>query len=223
MGKAVVVDEERTINQMVAFIAAEAREKEIEIDQQAQEEHDIEKQRLVDIGKKELLADFESKMRDLEIEKRVTHSKCVRECKLTLAKGNENVLKAIKDILCLKCKELKRDVNLYRRNLAAFIEEAARSVRYDSEVVCLAEDAQIVEEIINEKNDYFREQNVYNYKTNAPITLHLCRTENLTDEKLGGVVLRAKEGKIVCDNSIIHRALICIEDQLPTLRQMLLE
>ena len=223
MKKSVVVDEERTIRQMVAFIQAEAREKEIEIDQQAQEEQDIEKQRLVDLGKRELLADFESKIRDLEIEKRVVRSKCMRDCNFGIEKEKAEVLSTIRDLLFDRCRDIRKDTAFYRKNLLAFIREAVDSVRHDAEVICLSEEVPLVEDLIKETNDRLEEENVYNDGSTRHIRLSLCTTENLPEEKLGGVVLRALNGKITCDNSTFHRALICIEDHLPMLRKMLFE
>mmetsp|Transcript_24083 Transcript_24083/g.37515 ORF Transcript_24083/g.37515 Transcript_24083/m.37515 type:complete len:219 (-) Transcript_24083:26-682(-) len=216
MKKPGLIDEERTINNMVAFIAAEAREKELEIDQQALEEHDIEKQRLIERGKKKMLVEFESKMANLEISKRVSKSHCTKQCQLELVREKHKVIDSIKDLLRQKSEEVRNNTEAYRRNLTFFIEQAIKSVLHDAEIVCLREDVDLVEDLISEFNKHPE-----NYNTEKPIHLRLSTDRFLEPESLGGIIMRAKDGKIQCDNTVRHRIDVAIDNRLPEIREIL--
>ncbi|KNH08184.1 ATP synthase [Perkinsela sp. CCAP 1560/4] len=206
---------------MVAFIGAEAREKELEIDQQALEEHDIEKQRLVEKGKKKMLAEFESKLASLEIDKRVSRSNCLMRCQHELVKERHDLIDSIRTQLHARCLAMKSDAKLYRRNLKHFIEEAAKAVCYDAIIICLQEDLAVVQELATELQQKFVDNQVFSNKSTNPMKLHVCTDDHLDEDSLGGVILKAQDGKIVCDNTLRHRAEICIADKLPEIRTML--
>jgi len=200
-------DEDKSIRNMIAFIEGEAKEKQAEIEQQAQEEYDIEKQQLVEKAKANLRSEYERKKKNLDIERRVTHANLLKEQRMRVLREREKITEALKDRVKSKAQSIVRNEAVYKAVLQKLIVQSINSIQCDVEITCRKADAALVQSVIPACNSKFK--------------MAVSPTNYLDDNVWGGVVLTGNSGKIRCNNTLLHRARHCFDEQLPTIRYLM--
>ncbi|RLN82597.1 hypothetical protein BBJ28_00003777 [Nothophytophthora sp. Chile5] len=216
-------DADRQIKQMVNFILQEAQEKANEI--RIKHDFNLEKQMLVHNAKIKIQDEYTRKEKEREINKRIARSAEIGASRRKKMIARDELLKTlIADGQAQlrnyttddnKNKVLLRDL-MVQGLIKLFEPEVVMSVR--------AKDVRLVESVLKEATDKYiavvkKEANVDVSK--VKVTLNKVEEGMLPASKAGGVTLYAKQGKIVCDNTLDTRLDQVYYDLKPTVRKML--
>nr|CCA23878.1 Vtype proton ATPase subunit E putative [Albugo laibachii Nc14] len=218
-------DADRQIKQMVNFILQEAREKANEIRIKTEHDFNLEKQMLVHNAKLKIQEEYARKEKEREINKRIARSaeigasrrkKMVARDELlkTLIKDGENILRGVRS-----------DESRYKSILKDLIVQGLIKL-YEPEIVLAvrAKDVQPTEQILKEAIEKYisimrQEANLDVSK--VKVTINKVNEGMVSEDRPGGVILYAKQGKIVCDNTLDTRLDQVYYDLKPTVRKML--
>jgi len=217
-------DVQKQLKHMVSFILKEANEKADEIKVKAEEEFNIERQRLLLAEKAKLVKDFEKKEKQLEVNKKIAYSNELNQARLRTLKSRED---AVNRILHDAFKQLSTisQSPTYKDLLVVLIIQAAIKLNEPSALVlCRQIDVQLVQEAIP------KAINQYTKLTNRQIKLDIDTKNFLPPPRVegsdapscaGGILLATNEGKIICSNTLEQRLGTAHEQLLPTCRTML--
>jgi len=118
----------------------------------------------------------------------------------------------------------QKDRKAYTDLLKKMIVQAMiKLMEKDIQVRVRKDDIPIVEPIIAECAQIFKDVIKKETSVDFPINLVLDKTNVLNDQlvKIGGVVLAAHKGKILCTNTIDTRLDLCFQDSIPDIRRIL--
>ncbi|CAI5740869.1 unnamed protein product [Hyaloperonospora brassicae] len=218
-------DADRQIKQMVNFILQEAHEKANEIRIKTEHDFNLEKQLLVHNAKLKIQEEYKRKEKEREVNKRIARSAEIGASRRQKMIARDELLKTLivegQDQLKGyttsddKNKELLREL-IVQGLIKLFETEVVVAVRtkdvHAAETVLQDATAKYIDIVEKEAN-----QDVSNVK----VTLNKAADGMVSDAKAGGVVLYAKQGKIVCDNTLDTRLNQVYYDLKPTVRKML--
>ncbi|RLN58862.1 hypothetical protein BBJ29_005598 [Phytophthora kernoviae] len=218
-------DADRQIKQMVNFILQEAQEKANEIRIKTEHDFNLEKQMLVHNAKIKIQEEYTRKEKEREVNKRIARSAEIGASRRQKMIARDELLKTLivdgqsqlKNYTTNddKNKVLLRDL-IVQGLIKLFEPEVVIAVR--------AKDVRLADAVIKEATDKYiatvkKEANVDVSK--VKVTLNKAAEGMLPDSKAGGLVLYAKQGKIVCDNTLDIRLDQVYYDLKPTVRKML--
>ena len=215
---------EKQLSNMISFIHAEAKEKAKEINVRAEEEFNIEKTSLVQEGKKRVNEEFEQKFKQIDVQRKITYSNQLNQCRLAVLKSRDQSIQNILLEAQGRLTALSSDQQAYKTLLKQLILQALMKLREDKvTVVCRAEDDELVTAAIPDAVNEYRE------RTGVSATLVVEKRHRLAPGPgkgkgptcAGGVVLAAKEGKILCNNTLEQRLSLASEGLLPEIRGIL--
>jgi len=215
---------EKQLSNMISFIHAEAKEKAKEINVRAEEEFNIEKTSLVQEGKKRVNEEFEQKFKQIDVQRKITYSNQLNQCRIAVLKARDQSIQSILLDAQSRLVALSSNPQHYKTLLTQLIVQALMKLREDRvTVVCRAEDDDIVTAAIP---DAVRD---YQQRTGVTATLIVEKRHRLAPGPgkakgascAGGIVLAAKEGKILCNNTLEQRLSLASEGLLPEIRAIL--
>jgi len=211
---------------MVSFIKKEADEKASEIRVKADEEFTLEKARLFQTQKQKIIQEFERKMKQVVVQKKITHSNELAKARLELLKRRETGVQTIFDKAKIRLDDISHTPE-YKALVVELIIQAVHKLHNESvvEVVCREEDLQLVKEaapLAKEKWEKLKkspleittstEQFLPPSPKNAGKALQNCS---------GGVIVTAQKGRIVCNNTLDVRLQTAYEQAVPEIRKKL--
>lgn len=209
------MSEDRQIQSMIDFIEREAQEKAEELDAAAQEEYDVEKMRLVEAEKAKIRANLEKKKKQAEVERRVTRANHAKAQRLRVMEERATILEQLNGIIKNKIMSLVGDSTKYRQLLLDLVRQSLAAIQDDAVISCRKQDEAVLSKALKELEQWYLAQ------TGKTSSLSLSK-EYLDDgESWGGVVLRSRDGRIVCNNTLSYRAHHCFAEQTPTVRYFL--
>ena len=226
------------IQQMKSFILKEAEEKRDELLAKAEEECEIEKQRLIRQEKKKIREDFERKEKQAEVQKRIAFSHEYNAARLTALKAQDECTQALVAKAKARLEEYVADEGKYSALLKDLIAQAMLVID-EAEVIvaCREKDVALVKKVLpdalNEYKTRFSQKKTAADDENDPefkaavkakldkVKLSVDEKNFLPDSTGGGVVLRAFNGRIMCSNTIESRLAIATEGRLPDIRRIL--
>jgi len=209
---------ENNIQNMVGFIRAEAAEKKTEIERDADEQFNIEKQRIVENEKKKLKAEFEKREKQLETEKRIRASNLQKEQRLKVDREREKLL----DGLLADCKtQLTQfvDSGSYADCLANLIAESAKGLDLGSAAVtikCKKDQKGKVKDAANAA------KGIYKKATGADLQATIS-DDFLPDDVIGGVVVSGANGRVSSNNTFTARLENIQDERMPYIRDVLFD
>jgi len=215
---------EKQLSNMISFIHAEAKEKAKEINVRAEEEFNIEKTSLVQEGKKRVNEEFEQKFKQIDVQRKITYSNQLNQCRLAVLKSRDQAIQNILLDAQSRLVNLSADQGRYQQLLTQLILQALTKLREDKvTVICRAEDDAIVTAAIPAA------VNAYKQRTGTEAVLVVEKRHRLAPGPgkargptcSGGVVLAAKDGKIICNNTFEQRLSLASEGLLPEIRGLL--
>ncbi|CAO3595393.1 unnamed protein product [Absidia cylindrospora] len=203
------------MKKMVAFIKQEALEKAREIKVKADEEFNIEKAKIVRQESLNIEAVFERKIKQAEVQKRISQSNHINKARLRTLQQREQVLDQLFEETRTRTHALSSKDSSYAELLNKLVLQGAYTLMESVVVVrCRQQDADKVEEAAR----YAKEQFEQTLKMPLDITIG---DDYLPSSNAGGVILTGLKGKIVVDNTLEARLEIVKEDMLPQLRVIL--
>lgn len=210
------------IQQMVSFILQEANEKVNEIRVKTDHDYNLEIQMLTRTGKLKVDAEYEQKERDREIQQRIEQSTRITRARVAKMEARQELI----DELTADCiarvneapkqKGFKKTLkSLLVQGLVALVDET------ESQVCCRKEEQGMMQGLITEAVAEYKK------KTGKDMTCTLNTTIVIPSNPMPGtpsgpgVVVIARDGGIVCDNTLNSRLTQAFEEQLPEIRRRL--
>jgi V-type H+-transporting ATPase subunit E len=218
-------DADRQIKQMVNFILQEAQEKANEIRIKTEHDFNLEKQMLVHNAKIKIQEEYARKEKEREVNKRIARSAEIGASRRKKMVARDELLKTLIVDGQGLLKTLTTDESKYKALLRDLIVQGLiKLVESDVVVAVRAKDVRLAESVMKDAVDKYvaimkKEANMDVSK--AKVTLNKSEDGMLAAAKSGGVILYAKQGKIVCDNTLDTRLDTVYYDLKPTVRKML--
>ncbi|KAJ0398836.1 hypothetical protein ATCC90586_001363 [Pythium insidiosum] len=218
-------DADRQIKQMVNFILQEAQEKANEIRIKTEHDFNLEKQMLVHNAKLKIQEEYIRKEKEREVNKRIARSAEIGASRRKKMIARDELLKTLIVDGQQACRNAVTDQNKYKALLRDLIVQGLiKQFETDVIVAVRQQDVQLAESVLKEAVDKYvaimkKEANLDVSKTKVTINRHA--EGMLPASKAGGVVLYAKQGKIVCDNTLDTRLDQVYYDLKPQVRKAL--
>jgi len=213
-------DSKRRIQQMINFIIQEASEKSEEIKQKAKEEYQIEQGKLINPERIRLNQEYDRKIKELEIKRKIEFSTQVNKARLQVLRKREELMNGVNDKTFLRLAEIKKDQKKYQQLLKDLIVQGL--IRIDEtqiEVSVVKEDYELVKNILDDAVKTYKDtwkKQVGEDRHKLEVTLQ--QKTFLSADSVGGIVLKARQGKIILDNTLSSRLNVSTEALLPILR-----
>ncbi|CEL98593.1 unnamed protein product [Vitrella brassicaformis CCMP3155] len=219
---------QRQIEQMIKFIEQEAYEKAQEIVVKAEEEFNIQKGKTVQLEKKRIIEDYDKKLKQLEVDKKIKSSKALGAARMKVmdarAKIMDNLNKEVEDVLA----SISKNKDSYAPLLSSLIVQGLYRLLEDTVMIrCRKED----EAVIKSHQVLEKAAEQYTAKVGKKVNLTLDSKTYLPPAPTGGpiegktcaggVLLLTHGGKIVVDNTLDARLKLVVEDCKPAIRKML--
>jgi len=218
--------QEKRLANMVAFINKEAQDKASEIELKAQEDCDVETAKIVQSQKQKISQEFDRKEKQVLVNKKIARSNETSQSRLQLLKARETGVQKIFNAAREKLNDISARSN-YKDLIVSLILQALRKIEEtDVEVRCREEDNRIVQEAIPIAASEFEKI------TNIKVTLKLDTKhplppspKNAAPKALntcaGGIVLSARGGRILCNNTLDARLQNAFDIATPKIRNIL--
>ncbi|ORX58140.1 vacuolar ATP synthase subunit E [Hesseltinella vesiculosa] len=199
------------MKKMVAFIKQEALEKAREIKVKADEEFNIEKAKIVRQESLNIEAVFERKIKQAEVQKRISQSNHVNKARLRTLEEREKVLNDLFETANGRIHTLAKSDSYAQLLKQLVLQGAYTLMETDVAVRCRQSDL----DLVKVATEYASEE--YN-KTFGKTLSFTVSEDYLPAASAGGIILSGVQGKIVVDNTLEARLDIVKEQMLPQLK-----
>lgn len=211
---------DRRIKQMVAFIRQEARDKAEEIQVRATEECNVEVMKMTDKEKTTMREEFGQRMKRVEIESKIQRQKLLDQFRMELLKSEDNKKNELRKMVVNRFAKVTADKGKYKTFLKEAMIQAFLLIwdEAEVEVTCRKEDAGVVKSLMKPALEEVKSR----AKRECKEELKMVAT--FGDKPLncsGGVMVTARGGKVVCDNTLDARLNIVMRTELPMVRRRL--
>lgn len=210
---------DRRIKQMVAFIRQEARDKAEEIQVRAKEECNVEVLKMVDREKSKMREYFKQQEKRIEIENKIGRQKVLDQYRMGLLKSRE---KKQEELETMFKEELKKatcggDYKSFLKN--SMIQAFIKIWDEDKVVVsCRKEDQATVKGLMKDALSEVKDRAMK--ETGQSLSMKAEFNDKPVD-CTGGVIVTARGGRIICDNTLDARMKICVRLNQPMIREKL--
>jgi len=223
-------DSDRQIAQMIAFIKQEAREKAEEIEQRTEAEFQAEKLNRIRALARSIREDVERKKKDKTISKKIEHSRRITEARTKKMRERDNIIKQVKNEILEKLVEVSK--NSHYSELIKFLIIQGLMTIAESHIIlqCRKEDLDFVGAQLDGAVKSYQEFVLKATGVSPKCEVEINKTEFLPPSPrkgvlglscCGGVVLSARNGTIVCRNTLDSRLDLCFESLVPQVRGLL--
>jgi V-type H+-transporting ATPase subunit E len=213
-------DTSSQIDQMKSFILNEAHEKAAEINQQAEEQANIEKFKLVEQGKDKVRATYVRKNKELETKVAIAKSTAINKSRLEKIKKRQEALGRIHESALEALKPKSSDKAFIQKLV---VQGLLMLLEDDVLVRCRAKDDAVVESCLGEAAKEYANviQNQTGAKKAVKLSLEKDSSKKLPADGLGGIVLSAQKDTITIDNTLEARLDLVMEQAKPKIRSLL--
>jgi len=222
-------DSEPKLAQIIAKNKQEAREKAEEIEQRVENEFQADKANRIKILSSTIREDMERKKKDKIVAKRIDHSRRITEARNKKMRERDLVVKKLKDEVLAKLVDVAKSPK-YPDLIKFLIVQGLMTITENRVIIqCRKEDLKIVQAQAEPAVKHY--QDLIKKETGI---LPKCIMEVNTQEYLppaptgkpgysccGGVVLSARNGTIVCRNTLDSRLDLCFDNLIPQVRGIL--
>ncbi|KAJ1966338.1 V-ATPase V1 sector subunit E [Dispira parvispora] len=203
------------MRKMVAFIKQEALEKAREIKVKADEEFNIEKAKLVRQESVNIENHFERKVKQVEVQKRITQSNMVNKARLKVLARHQEMLDELFEEAGNRLHQLSGNPH-YLEQLPKLILQGLYKLM-DSKVTMQCRKS----EVNDMKKAMVEAQKQFQASIGSEVEITLDEDHFLPDSCGGGVVLSSLHGRIRVNNTLKSRLELVSELMLPEIRVML--
>jgi len=216
-------DVDRQLSNMIQFIQKEARERAEELKDEAEQEFNKEKQKIIQENKKKINAEFERKKKQVEIRKKIAYSNELNQSRLTLLKAREDALQEVFTEACRRLHEVDKKPDYPHLIEKLIVQGLLKLKEPEISVICREVDNQVVESVLASA------ARTYEAKSKQKVKLVIDHAHRLAPPAsaraltscAGGVLLTAKEGRILCNNTLEQRLGLAYDNLLPEIRTTL--
>jgi len=213
-------DTERRIKQMVAFIRQEARDKAEEIEVRAKEECNVEVMKMTDREKAKMREEFKQREKRIEIENKITKQKVLDGYRMELLKAEDSKKTELKEMAQKRFAAVTKNSGKYKEFLKQAMIQAFLLI-WDEESVtvsCRKQDQSVVKSLMDEAMKEVKNRAQKECNTTLKMKANF---DNKPVKCSGGVIVSARGGKVVCDNTLDARLNIVMRTELPMVRERL--
>jgi len=221
---------DRQMIQMMAFIKQEAREKAEEIEQRTEAEFQIDKRNRLNVLSRSIKEEFERKKKEKSISKKIVQSQRVTESRVKRMRERDEVMKQLKLDVLEKLADVSKNPQYPELIKFLIIQGLMTIAETQVFLKCRKEDLNIVKNQVDVALKHYQD-----FMKNQTGIVPKCRIELNTSEFLppgprkgvlgvsccGGVSLSARNGTIVCSNTLESRLDLCFEHLVPQIRGIL--
>jgi len=213
-------DTERRIKQMVAFIRQEARDKAEEIEVRAKEECNVEVMKMTDREKAKMREEFKQREKRIEIENKITKQKVLDGYRMELLKAEDGKKSELKEMVEKRFASVTKNSGKYKEFLKQAMIQAFLLIWDEEEVSvsCRKQDQSIVKSLMQPAMDEVKSRAQKECNTSLKMKANF---NNKPVKCSGGVIVSARGGKVVCDNTLDARLNIVMRTELPMVRERL--
>jgi len=218
------------LNNMRNFILNEAEEKRNEIKAKTQEEFAIEKGNIKHTETEKLKAEFAERAKEKETERKIALSNHLNAARLRVLKSRDDIIGQVRDDARSQLVQISNGEG-YRELLQKLIVQACLKMRENELLVrCREVDQALVKSVLEPAASEYKK--LTNSNVNLRIdTAHFLAPPPTKDTDLslterycsGGIVLSAKEGRILCNNTLDQRLNLSFDAKIPELRRLLFQ
>ncbi|CAG8707609.1 11373_t:CDS:2 [Rhizophagus irregularis] len=195
------------MKKMVAFINQEAIEKAREIKVKA---------KLVRQESNNIEATFQRKIKQAEIQKKITQSNMINKTRLKVLQVRQQMLEEVFNETVSQLNKVSQDEVKYRDLLKNLILQGLYQLM-DDQVKAIVRKCD--KELAN--NAIQAAAKIYKESTKRNINVELDKENNLPDDCAGGVILTSHFGRIRINNTLEERLTLAQEELLPEIRVLL--
>ncbi|XP_047125778.1 V-type proton ATPase subunit E [Hydra vulgaris] len=211
-------DEEvkKQIDHMMAFIHQEAKEKAEEIDAKAEEEFNIEKGRLVQQERLKIMALYEKKEKQIDLQRKIDRSNYLNVARLRLLETQNQYIQEILEDARSQLGKVTKDKNHYQKVLTGLLTQSLfQLLEPVAQIRCREADVELIKVAKEESLKAYYEN------TKKSCELSIDMQHFLSPECAGGLELLAKEGRIKVTNTLESRLELLSRQMLPEIRETL--
>jgi len=212
-------DATKRIKQMINFIKQEAQEKAEEIRVKAEEEFQIEKGRILNPERLKLNQEFEKKFKDLEIQRKIEFSTQINKARLEVLEKRGKFMQEIQQAAFQRLGDVKKDTKKYEELLRKLIIQGL--IRIDEvqvRIQCLKEDLSALQNAVGKAIEEYKKIWKAQVGEDTHVDVTVETDKFLPASYVGGIVITARQNKIVLDNTLAARLEICQDALLPIIR-----
>lgn len=208
-------DVQRQIRQMVAFIDQEAVEKATEIDAKAAEEFTIEKDNLVNQQKQKIIAFYQKKEKQIELQRKIQHSNLQNQSRVAILKAREDLIQKLKEEAAAKLALIPKDRQAYADLLKNLIAQCLyRLMEKDVYIKCRQQDRDLIDNAAREAAA------LYKSELKRDVNVHVL-DNYLAQDITGGIEAYVADGKIKVNNTLEARLEMLFRQMIPEIREKL--
>ena len=218
-------DVNRQLKNLISFIKKEAKERVDELRDEGEQEFNSEKNRIIQENKAKINAEFEKRKKALEARKKIAFSNELNHARLGSLKAREESLQEVYATAFHSLAAIEKGPN-YPTLLINLILQGLYLIREETVIiVARQEDIAIIRPKLQNIIGTYRE------KTGDSVNLVIDDRHFLAPSPsnvaegvascAGGVVLSAREGRIMCNNTFEQRLNLAYENLLPSVRTSL--
>jgi len=210
-------DADRQIEQMIAFIAQEAKEKAEEIAVKTEKEFMADKLSLETQMTAAIRADNDKNKANYLIQKKIAKSKSLTEARFSTMRRRDEKMNELKANVLTRLAKVSSSPQ-YAQLIRFLIAQALMTLLENSLTLqCRKEDLSIVKKELKPAIALFQETMKASAGVQPTINVTIDESNFLTGCS-GGVILSARNGQILCRNTLDHRLEIAYEALKPALR-----
>jgi V-type H+-transporting ATPase subunit E len=215
----------KQLDNMEAFILREAKDKQQEILDKAEEEFTMQKTALVQTEKQKIKKEFERRIKKVETDKKIAHSKELNQSRLKILKAREDIVYGFKERAQERLVELGRPGKEYEKLLKDLIVQGLLKLQETNiSLRCRREDEAMVQTVLSAAVADYKSRSTKDCKVVIDTANYLPPAprggETQGRSCCGGVVLSAHEGKILCDNTLDQRLSLAFDAKIPEIRRL---
>jgi len=221
---------EKQIQQMVAFIRQEAREKAEEIAVKTESDFMAEKLTLHTQAGVQIREEFEKRKKDMLTEKKIAKSKKLNGIKFDTMRKRDGKIKQLKDDVTVQMADISKNAKYPELIRFLLIQGLMTMMEPKVTVQCRQEDVDVVEKQVDAAVTGFQQvmQQAAGVAPPCQVTIDKQnwlppgpRKDRPGLSCCGGVLLTSRKGKIVCRNTLDHRLELSFHQLKPLIRRML--
>lgn len=204
----------KEMKKMVAFIMQEAEEKCRELCIRADEEFNIEKAKLVRQETETIEQQFQKKLKQAEVKRRIGQSVQINKSRLQVLEARDRVLDEVREEVRNRLLPLSiQDSGNYRQLLERLILQSLfRLMDSKVSIRCRGSDREFVEQAMGRVREAFKEA------TGILVAITIDDKAPLSSNCAGGVIVSSHSNRIVCDNTLETRLEHAFDRMLPAIR-----
>jgi len=213
---------EKRIQQMVAFINQEARDKAEEIEVRAKEDVNIEVLKMVEREKHKLQEYYKQQEKRVAIEAKIQKQQLLDSFRMKHLQIQDEKIQELSQMAKERFAGIVADTNTYSDFLHSSLIQCFFKIWDEKQVTvqCRREDADLVQRILPGALQAAKEQAMEETGEDLEMT---AQFDPKPARCSGGVLVKARRGRVVCDNTLDARLKIILKTELPYVRESLFD